>query len=545
MRVAIAQINTIVGDLRHNRDLIISAINEAKKANAALVVFPEMALCGYPPEDLVLLSGFIHSLEEELHTIVKASMGIAVVLGTIRKNPAKGEKSLCNTAAVIENGRLLGFQDKTLLPTYDVFSERRYFEPAEKNIPWHIAGKSVGVTICEDLWEHAKEVGYSNYPRDPILELKKHPLDLALNLSASPYYVGRPKVRIEVARKAALTVNRPLLLCNQVGGNDSLLFDGHSCYLDAAGNLCALGKGFCDDLLIIDTDQKNPQVTYNLSEAEEIFSALSMGVRDYFGKLGFKKAILGLSGGIDSAIVACIAKEALGPENVQAIGMPSRFTSKQSIEDAKQLADHLNISIEMLSIEEPFESFLHTLEPSFKGTKWDVTEENLQARIRGTLLMSLSNKFGSLVLSCANKSEMSMGYSTLYGDMCGALAILGDLSKGQIYLLANWINSRKTVIPKSILEKEPTAELKHDQKDTDTLPPYEIVDLVLKEYVEEALGPVEIAQRHSIDLQLVKDLLRKIHLNEYKRRQSPPVLRVTKKAFNVGRVFPIVQHWNI
>lgn len=545
MKIALAQINPIIGSLASNRDKIIDRIEAARTSGAQLVIFPEMTLCGYPPEDLLLMPSFIQAMEDELKTIIAATQGIAVIVGTVRENLSGGEKRLYNSAAIIEDKRLIGYQDKILLPDYDVFSERRYFEPGASSTIWKIQGKKVGVTICEDIWQHAKAVTYTNYLRDPVEELKDQKPDLLVNLSGSPYYFYKQKLRLYVCHSAAKTLGCPLFYCNQVGSNDSLIFDGYSLYVDGQGNLRSYAKGFEEDLHIVDTEKNYPLITLAPDPIEELYRALVLGVRDYFHKQGFKRACFGLSGGIDSAVVAPIAVAALGKENILALGLPSRYSSKESVSDSKKLAGNLGISFKELSIEKPFTDFLEILEPQFEGKSPDVTEENLQARIRGMILMAFSNKLGYLLLSTGNKSEMAMGYATLYGDMCGGLAVLSDATKQQVYALANWINRHDEVIPQEIIDKPPSAELRPDQKDSDSLPDYTIVDRVLEQYVEEHLSPEEIAQKFKFPLPLVKELVRKIHLNEYKRKQAPPGLRVTKKAFTAGRHFPIVQHWNV
>lgn len=545
MKIALAQINPIVGSLEYNCKKIINNISLAKEKGVELVVFPEMAICGYPPEDLLLLPSFIAAITESLQKIIKSSLNIAVIVGCVRENLFSGEKRLFNTAALIQDGELIGFQDKVLLPDYDVFSERRYFEPGGHINVWSIQGKRVAVTVCEDIWQHAQAVEYSNYPRDPINELKEQAPDLLINISASPYYMRRHETRLRVCQAATQTLRCPLLFCNQVGGNDSLIFDGYSLCVDANGTIFNYAKGFEEELLVVDLEKIYPPKRINVDPVVDLFRALVLGVRDYFHKLGWEKACLGLSGGIDSAVVAVIAREALGKENVFALALPSRYSSPQSFADAECLATNLGINFETISIERPFEAFLELLAPYFEGRAVDVTEENLQARIRAILLMAFSNKFGYLLLSPGNKSEMAMGYATLYGDMCGGLGVLNDVTKEQVYALAHLINKEKEIIPSSVLSKPPSAELKFNQKDTDTLPEYSIVDRVLQAYVEDHLSPEEIAEKNKLSLELVKELVRKIHLNEYKRRQAPPGLRVTKKSFTVGRRFPIVQHWNM
>jgi NAD+ synthase (glutamine-hydrolysing) len=545
MKVALAQINPTVGAFEENCRKIVSMMGKARDEGARIVVFPEMAITGYPPEDLLLLPSFIDAVTKSIKTIIKASQGIAVFVGCVRENPHGGEKNLYNSAAFIEDGELIGFQDKMLLPDYDVFSERRYFEPGNHTNAWDIDGKTVAVTICEDIWQHADAVEYSHYTCDPVNELKPQKPDLLINISASPYYMRRHETRLRVCSMAAKTLQCPVLYCNQVGGNDSLIFDGYSLCIDPDGNIFGIGKGFEEDLIVVDLEKKPKSLMIAVEPVEDLYNALVLGLRDYFFKLGWSKACFGLSGGIDSAVVAALAKEALGNENLFAISLPSQFSSLEGQEDARILASKLGIRFQEISIEENFEMFLETLSPLFHGKPQDVTEENLQARIRAVLLMALSNKFGYLLLSTGNKSEMAMGYSTLYGDMCGGLGVLGDVTKQQVYALAHYINRSEEIIPRRIIEREPSAELRHHQKDTDSLPPYPVVDLVLQEYVEEHMSPEMIANKHHLDLAQVKELIRKIHLNEYKRRQAPLCLRVTKKALTVGRRFPIVQQWNI
>lgn len=541
MRILIAQINPTIGDIQGNKQKILSGIARARESGARIVLFPELALSGYPPEDFLLLPHFISDIRIALDSIVSASKEVAVIVGLPRANQVKGEKPLCNSAAIIDNGVLLGFQDKMLLPTYDVFDERRFFEPAASAQVWRIGGVDTAVTICEDIWQHSDLLRYTSYQRDPVQELAKHKLDIVLNLSASPFSVSKFSNRLKVCQKAAKALNAPLLLCNQVGGNDSLIFDGYSLYMDAEGNLVDCGKGFEEDLMLVDLSKKLPLKTVVIDPVKDLHDALVLGVRDYFHKSGFAKACLGISGGIDSALVASIAVDALGKENVLGVLMPSRFSSPDSVADALQLASTLDIETQEISIEEPFKSYLELLAPSFAGRPFDVAEENIQARIRGMILMALSNKFGYIVLSTGNKSEMAMGYSTLYGDMCGGLAVINDVTKQQVFTLSKWINRHKEIIPWRTIQKPPSAELRPDQKDTDSLPEYEIVDNVLQSYIEEHLSPQEIAAYFSYPQSLVEDLIRRIHRNEYKRRQSPPGLRVSEKAFSAGRRFPIVQ----
>jgi len=543
MRIVLAQLNPIVGDLAGNTQKILDAIAHAKKNKVDLVVFPELSLLGYPPEDLLLLPHLVNAYIGQLPKIISETQGIAVVIGTIRHNLDQSEKPIYNTAAVISDGKLLGYQDKSLLPTYDVFDERRYFEPGLGFTLFEVCGKKVAVTICEDIWRHGDLLKETHYHRDPVKELAALEPDLVVNLSASPYSVPKLAKRFSVCSKAAKTLGCSLLLCNQVGGNDSLIFDGHSLGVDEKGELIACGKGFQEDFVLIDLAAKKTEKLPS-DTLKDLHDALVLGIRDYFYKSGFKKACLGLSGGIDSAVVACLAVDALGKDNVIAAAMPSRYSSEGSVEDAKKLAEHLGIELLQIPIEGPFDAYLQLLNPVFKGKAQDVTEENMQARIRGMLLMSLSNKFGYIVLSTGNKSELALGYSTLYGDMCGGLAVISDLTKRQVYALAHWYNREGEVVPKSTIEKAPSAELRPNQKDSDTLPDYEIVDNVVQGYIEECMSPEDICKKWGYPKDIVDGLIVRIHANEYKRRQSPPGLRVTEKSFSTGRRFPIVQRWS-
>lgn len=541
MKVFIAQLNPTIGDLAGNREKIIEAIHQGRLQKAEVVLFSELVLTGYPPEDLLLLPQFLDEVEKELQEITKNTMGIIAIVGTPRRNPDQKEKFLFNSAAVLKNGALVGYYDKMLLPTYDVFDEHRYFEPGVGAKIWNLNGVRVAITICEDIWQHSDLVNWTIYRSDPIADLETLRADLVLNLSASPYSLDKADRRFEVASKAAETLMTPLILCNQVGGNDSLIFDGYSAFCDANGDLIASAKGFTEDFLLIDTEAAAKPLETSRDSMADLYSALVLGLRDYFQKQGFKKACLGLSGGIDSAVVACLAVEALGKEHVLGVLMPSRYSSPESRTDALELAKNLEIETEEISIEKPFESYLKTLSPQFDGHSPDVTEENIQARIRGMILMAISNKKGYLVLSTGNKSELGMGYSTLYGDLCGGLAVISDVTKTWVYALAFYINREKTIIPLSSIQKPPSAELRPNQKDSDTLPEYTIIDTVLVDYLEEHLAAAEIAARNGYSEELVNDIIGRIHRAEYKRRQAPPGLRVSEKAFTVGRRFPIVQ----
>lgn len=543
MRILIAQINPVVGNLKENKKKILEGIAVARENGCSIAVFPELALTGYPPEDILLLPHFIHAVEEDLKEIASHTQGVAAILGLPRANDRPYGKPVFNSAAVLFEGKILGFQDKTLLPTYDVFDERRYFANAEERRVFLLFGKKIAVTICEDIWQHATLSKDVSYPQDPVAEYADQNIDLLINLSASPFSQLKAEKRIKVVQKAAKSLKVPAILCNQVGGQDSLIFDGYSVVCDAKGRLIRLGKGFQEEFVVWDSDVKADELVVSFDKTEETYRALSLGLKDYFRKQDFKKAVIGLSGGIDSALVACIAVEALGKENVLGVSMPSRYSSEGSIKDAVDLASALGIELKKISIEEPFQSFLNILSPEFKEKSPDVTEENIQARIRGVILMALSNKLGHIVLSTGNKSELAMGYSTLYGDLCGGLSVINDLTKRQVYQISRWINRERVIIPVSTLEKAPSAELRPNQKDSDSLPDYEIIDTVLEAYVQDHQSPDRIAEENGYPKELVYDLIRKIHRSEYKRRQSPPGLRVTEKAFSIGRRFPIVQGW--
>lgn len=541
MKICMAQLNPTIGDLEGNTKKILNAIKKAKKQKADIILFPELTICGYLPADLLLHDDFVKGVQDCLSQIIQATEGICAVVGLVRQNPGKG-KNLFNSAAVIYDGQVLGYHNKCLLPTYNVFDERRYFEPGKPVSTFEVKGKKIAVIICEDIWQHSGYVENS-YHHDPVHELINHKPDLLLNLSASPYQFDKPDVRIEVCANAAKSLHCPVLLCCQVGGNDDLIFDGYSVCVDKHGHLRELAKGFVEDYVMIDLEAPLCNVPFHYHPMEDLYKALVLGVHDYFTKQGFKKALIGLSGGIDSALVACIAKDALGAENVLGVTMPSRYSSPGSVADAKALAENLGIGFKQISIEGPFEDYLNLLDPVFEGKPADVTEENLQSRIRGMILMAISNKLGYIVLNTGNKSELGMGYCTLYGDMCGGLGVISDVLKRQVYDLARWVNRKKEIIPNSTIEKVPSAELRPNQKDTDTLPEYDIVDKVLHGYIEDHLAPKEIAKKYHIPLKVVDDCVRKIHLAEYKRRQAPPGLRVSKRAFSVGRRFPIVHGW--
>ena len=543
MRVCAAQINPTVGDIEGNTRKIIDAISRARTEDVDIILFPELTLSGYPPEDLLLDKSFIDALQKKLEEIAHATKGLFVVVGIPRWNPSGKEKPLFNSAAVFQDGKLLGFHNKQLLPTYDVFDEMRFFEPGDHPSLFEHLGKRIAVTICEDLWQHSGKVGYTNYHVDPVEQLQEQEIDLILNISASPYYLKREQTRISVFGTVAKALRTPLILCNQVGANDELVFDGRSMYFNDQGEIIQIAKGFVEDDLLINLDVQSSPCTPLQSVVSDLYQALVLGVRDYFDKQRLQKGLLGLSGGIDSAVTACIAKDALGAENLSFLYLPSRFSSHGGYADAELLSNRLSVKIQKISIETLFQPILDLLEPFFHGKQWDITEENMQSRIRGQILMAFSNKFGSILLNTGDKSEMAMGYTTLYGDMCGGLGVLHDVTKTRVYELAQFINREREIIPKTILTKTPSPELRENQTAQDRLPPFHILDPIIEDYIEERLSPQEISRKRGTPLSLVQKIVAAMHSAEYKRRQTPISIRVTQKAFSRGRNVPIVQRW--
>lgn len=536
MRIMAAQINPTVGDVEGNTQKVLAALERARDHMASIVVFPELTLCGYFPDDLLLDTAFIEKIASKIPMIQAATKGLFVVLGLPRKNKSGIEKPLYNSAAVFADGKLLGFQNKTLLPTYDVFDERRFFEPGSEWPIWEYQGQRIGITLCEDVWK-------GNYRIDPVAQLQHLKPTLVLNLSGSPYSYRRLEVRFDVFSKAAQALRCPLLLCNQVGANDQIIFDGYSFCLNEKGEHLAHAKGFVEEDLVVDLNHLPAPSRLPIDPTQNLFDALVLGVRDYFHKQGLSKALLGLSGGIDSALVACIAKEALGAKNLRVLSLPARYSSLGSVADAEHLAKNLGLEWHKIEIEPMFQNMLHLVEPFFKGKPQDETEENIQSRIRGMVLMAFANKLGLILLNTGNKSEMAMGYTTLYGDMAGGLGVLQDVTKLRVYELARFINRRCEVIPHAILEKVPSAELRENQTDFDTLPPFEVLDPVIEDVIEEGLSIQEIAHKRGLDPAFVRGLVEKMFKAEYKRRQAPIGLRVTQKSFGKGRVIPIVQKW--
>jgi NAD+ synthase (glutamine-hydrolysing) len=548
MKVGLGQINTTIGDFEGNLQKILDYYRKAVAAKADLVLFPELALCGYPPRDLLLKSSFVNSTLKALDTLAPQISGPPIIVGYVDRNEGVG-RPLRNSAAVIQNGKITHRIHKTLLPTYDVFDEDRYFEPASSNQAIELCGRKVGLTICEDIWNDEDFWPSRLYRQDPVKSLKTQGIDLLLNISASPWNLNKEKVRFQMLETIARNDNLPVLYCNSVGGNDELIFDGHSFAFKVGGTLIAQGKSFAEDLLIVDLDQPKTSPALESDDCHNLFRALSLGLKDYVHKCGFKSVVLGLSGGIDSALTACIAVAALGKENVLGVAMPSRYSSEGSVSDAKKIAENLGIGFEIIPIQPQVEGFQEALSKVFAGRPEDTTEENLQSRIRGVTLMAISNKFGCMLITTGNKSELATGYCTLYGDMCGGLAVISDLSKTQVYDLSRWINDHaestgliKTVIPPDSITKPPSAELKPNQFDQDTLPPYPVLDGILSGYVERYESAKQIAEK-GFDPKLVNDLVRKIDFNEYKRRQAAPGLKVTSKAFGVGRRIPIAHRY--
>jgi NAD+ synthetase len=505
------------------------------------VVFSELVLTGYPPRDLLYKPDLVREGQKALESLVADVHGPAVLLGHVGKRKNDTGKGLTNSAVLFQNGEILVQADKVLLPSYDVFDETRYFQAASHPVICELSGTKLGITICEDIWNFPDFYDQDIYHSNPVEELVDAGADIILNVSSSPYRVGRWKTRLNLGQHIVGQFQLPFVLVNQVGGNDDLLFDGHSFALSAKGELVAQAKGFEEDLVVVDLEQGKGDVRPTPEcDEEEMFHGLVMGVRDYLNKCGYNKAVVGLSGGIDSAVVAAIAVEALGAEQVMAISMPSQYTADQSISDAERLADNLGISFSVVPIKELFEEYKKSLSPLFPGKTEDVTEENIQARIRGNILMAVSNKLGSMVLSTGNKSEMSVGYCTLYGDMAGGLSVISDVPKMKVYALANWINREKEIIPRAIIERPPTAELRPDQTDQDSLPPYEVLDSILEGYVEKHWS-VERLIEEGHDAEVVRQVVCKVDTNEYKRNQAAPGLKVTAKAFGSGRRNPIAQ----
>ncbi len=549
MKIALAQINPTVGDFEHNTDEMIGFIEKAKGLSCDLIVFSEMVISGYPPLDLLERRDFVAANLRYLHKLVETVTGIGVICGFVDENPDQEGYPLYNSAVCFDTGKILHRAHKRLLPDYDVYDERRYFEPGTECASFLYKGRNIGLTICEDIWNDkdffSRHVFARRlYPVDPVAGMIKQGADLIINISASPYFAGKREFKWDMLGSIAKKHRVPLLYVNQVGGNDSMLFDGLSTAFDSAGQMMARSRDFEEDIVVFDTDtQKGDLHPVSVTEPESILKALIMGTRDYIRKCGFARALVGLSGGIDSALTACIAVQALGKENVLGVFMPSQYTSKENYEDTESLARNLGIELVRVPISGLFEKYLQELSPVFKDVATEVTGQNIQARIRATLLMAFSNKLGSLVLSTGNKSELAVGYCTLYGDLSGGLAVISDVPKVMVYELAHLINKDGEVIPARILQKLPSAELRPNQLDQDDLPPYDILDGILKAYIEDNKGPEEIISM-GFDPTIVKETIFRVDRNEYKRYQAPPGLKVTTKSFGYGRRFPIAwKYW--
>lgn len=540
MKVALGQINPTVGDFAGNAAKIIEYSSRARAQGAGLILFPELSVCGYPPRDLVERTSFVTHNREAAERIAAETRGIAVICGLVTPAQADTGKSVMNSAALLRDGQIKFVQSKMLLPTYDVFDELRNFAPARHQQLLPFCGKHMALTICEDAWNDKHFWPRQLYSVDPVEALVKAGGNFVLNISASPFWAGKRELRQDMLSTIARTDRVPVAFVNQVGGNDSLVFDGSSLVFDREGKVIARGKSFEEDLVFFDADSLTGELHEQTpGEEASIYAALVLGTRDYISKCGFQRAIVGLSGGIDSALTAAIAVDAIGAENVIGVGMPSEYSSEGSITDARELAQNLGIRFEILPIGDIFHGFNKTLGKVFAGWKEDVTEENIQSRIRGSLLMAMSNKFGALVLSTGNKSELGVGYCTLYGDMAGGLAVINDVPKTLVYRLSRYVNSRRPVIPQATLDKAPSAELRPDQKDTDSLPPYDVLDAILEDYVEQSHSAEDIAREHGFDLALVKSVIRMVERNEYKRQQAAPGIKISPKAFGYGRRFPI------
>ena len=542
MKVALAQINTTVGDFAGNEAKICAAYQKGSESGMDLVVFPELAACGYPPRDLLLKKQFLLQNLEFVERLAKGTGKTGLLLGYVGKNQISPGREATNAAALCQHGTILATRTKMLLPTYDVFDEDRYFEPATENHPVEFNGQKIGLTICEDAWNDEDFWHERRYRRNPAAELASAGARMILNISASPWHLGKNKTRHRMLGSLAAKVKCPVLYCNLIGGNDELVFDGESLAFSSGGQLASQGGFFKEDFLMVDTEHLKGIEPGEPREEEMVFKALVLGLRDYLHKCCFTSAVIGLSGGIDSALTAVLAVEALGKDNVRGVSLPSQFSSRGSLNDARILATSLGIHYDIVPIQPMFEAARQQLKDVFTACSEDTTEENIQARLRGVILMALSNKFGSLLLTTGNKSELAVGYCTLYGDMCGGLAVISDVPKTMVYRLANWINRAGEVIPAASITKPPSAELRPNQTDQDSLPPYEVLDPILEAYVVQSRSASEIIAA-GFDEATVRRVVRLIDFNEYKRRQAAPGLKVTSKAFGVGRRIPIAQRF--
>lgn len=543
MKIGFLQLNSTIGDFTANVKKLLAGYEKAVAGGAEFVLAPELFLCGYPPRDLLLRADFIDANLNALNETAKKTGPVPLCAGYVDRNPERPGRALRNAAAILQNGKIAWRTSKCLLPTYDVFDEDRYFEPSKMIVPFEFNGAKQGITICEDIWNDEDFWPDRLYRRDPVKEAIAQGAKVILNISASPWHDGKEKVRREMLCRVARDEKIPLAQVNLVGANDELIFDGHSIAIDARGNVIAMGRGFAEDVFVADFGAAAASAGVQFPPREaQIFSALALGIRDYVHKCGFKSVILGLSGGIDSALTAVLAADALGRENVLGVAMPARYSSAGSVTDAAALAKNLGIRYELLPIEPVFLAFEDQLKNVFANLQPDQTEENLQSRVRGTTLMALANKFNALVLTTGNKSEMAVGYCTLYGDMNGALAPLADVFKTDIYKIARWVNRERVVIPRDSMDKPPSAELRPNQTDQDSLPPYETLDAILELYVVKNLGREEIVKKGFAPA-VVQDVLNKINFTEYKRRQAAPGLKISPRAFGMGRRIPIAQRF--
>ncbi|MEZ5326521.1 MAG: NAD+ synthase [Verrucomicrobiales bacterium] len=541
MKIGLAQINTTVGDLNGNAGKIMDAYELAVGQGAALVVTPELSITGYPPQDLVFKSRFVQRNLDVLDDLAGKVGEIPLVVGFVARNDTGAGPPFFNAAAVLRKGCAPAIVHKSLLPTYDVFDEARYFQPSETVEPIVVNGVRFGVTICEDIWTE-DHLPAKLYVRNPPAKLAEQGIDVLLNLSASPFHSGKPSERHAMLAAVARNLKVPIVYCNAIGGNDRLVFDGNSLVLDGQGEVVAQFPGFEESVRVVDLQAGERQAFVEVNRSEEIFNALKTGLRDYLHKCGFKSALIGLSGGIDSALTAAVAAAALGPENVMGVTMPSQYSSGGSVSDSEALARNLGIRCETVAIKDAFDTFKGLLSPIFGGRPEDLAEENMQARIRGVILMAISNKLGHLLLTTGNKSELAVGYCTIYGDMCGGLAVISDLPKMTVYDVSRWVNRESEIIPWNTIDKAPSAELRPDQKDEDSLPPYPLLDEILELYVEKALTASDIIAR-GFDAEMVRWIARQVDINEWKRHQAAPGLRVTSKAFGSGRRMPIAQRF--
>jgi NAD+ synthase (glutamine-hydrolysing) len=553
VRIALAQLNTTVGDIAGNEAKILAAYQRGAAAGAELVLCPELALTGYPPRDLVLRRSLVQQNLAALARLAAATGKTGLLVGFVGDNAALPGRDVTNAAALLQNGKIIATRTKTLLPTYDVFDEDRYFEPADTNEPLEFNGRRIGITICEDIWNDEDFWPVRRYENNPPAELAESGAEVILNISASPWHLGKDATRRSMLQSLAKKTRCPVVFCNQVGGNDELVFDGGSMVFNATGEMIAAGKHFEEDLVMVDlagstlssSDGERAGVRGDFPlpcDEELLFKALTLGLRDYLHKCGFKSAVLGLSGGIDSALVAVLAAAALGNENVRGVSLPSQYSSQGSLDDARVLAANLGIRYDVIPIQPPFAAVKEQLQGVFAGRTEDTTEENIQARLRGVILMAISNKFGSLLLTTGNKSELAVGYCTLYGDMCGGLAVISDVPKMMVYRLARWINREREIIPNDTITKPPSAELRANQTDQDSLPPYDVLDAILDAYVVDGKSPADIIKAGFAEAD-VKRVVKLIDGAEYKRRQAAPGLKVTSKAFGVGRRIPVAQRY--